>query len=366
VKVALLELRRRPGRFVPALVALVLLTLLLLVLGGLLDGLANGSTGALRAQPGQLLTYSADSKLSLVRSRVDAATVAQVGQVPGVQQVGGLGVVLLGAKVPGKSDEANAAVLGYQIPPRGVPAPPGQVGDVYADRSLEAYGVRVGQTLEVGPNQYPVTVIGWVSDTDFLLQGSLWGSEATWRAVLASARPDAVLAPGTFPVLTVLTAPGADPIEVSTAIDAATGGATHTVTRAYAVDSLPGLRQQRSTFNSIIYTTFFVAALVVALFFALLTLERTGLYAVFKAMGASSRQIFSQVVAQAVIIAVVAFVLGGLLAWVATFAIPPQVPLQLTSARAVEVFVGLVVMSAIGSAISLRRVVRVDPASAIG
>ena len=232
---------------------------------------------------------------------------------------------------------------------------------MYADRSLEAYGVRVGQTLEVGPNQYPVNVIGWVSDTDFLLQGSLWGSEATWRAVLASARPDAVLAPGTFQVLTVVTAPGANPTEVASAIDAATGGTTRTVTRRYAVDSLPGLKQQRSTFNSIIYTTFFVAALVVALFFALLILERTGLYAVFKAIGASSRQIFTQVVAQAVILAVVAFVLGGLLAWVATFAIPPQVPLQLTSARAVEVFVGLVVMSAIGSAISLRRVVHVDP-----
>jgi len=366
MKVAMLELRRRPGRFAPALVALVLLTLLLLVLGGLLDGLANGSTGALRAQPGQLLTYSADSKLSLVRSHLDAATVAEVGRVAGVQQVGGLGVVLLGAKVPGRSDEANVAVFGYQIPPRGVPAPPDQVGDVYADRSLAAYGVQVGQTLEVGPGRYPVTVVGWVRDTDFLLQGSLWGSEATWRAAIASARPDAVLAPGTFPVLTVVTAPGTKPTDVAAAIDAATGGATHTVTRGEAVDSLPGLRQQRSTFNSIIYTTFFVAALVVALFFALLTLERIGLYAVFKAMGASSRQVFTQVVAQAMIVALVAFVIGGLLAWAASFAIPPEVPLQLTSARAVEVLVGLVVMSALGSAISLRRVVRVDPASAIG
>ena len=39
MKVALLELRRRPWRFAPAVIALVLLTLLLLVLGGLLDGL---------------------------------------------------------------------------------------------------------------------------------------------------------------------------------------------------------------------------------------------------------------------------------------------------------------------------------------
>ena len=123
-----------------------------------------------------------------------------------------------------------------------------------------------------------------------------------------------MLAPGTFQVLTVSTAAGADPTRVAAAIDAATGGATQTVTRSEAVDSLPGLKQQRSTFNAIIYTTFFVAALVVALFFALLTLERIGMYAVFKAIGASSRQIFTQVVLQAVVIAVISFVLGALLA----------------------------------------------------
>ena len=58
MKVALLELRRRPWRFAPAVIALVLLTGLLLTLGGLLDGLYNGFTGALRAQPGALLTYA--------------------------------------------------------------------------------------------------------------------------------------------------------------------------------------------------------------------------------------------------------------------------------------------------------------------
>jgi putative ABC transport system permease protein len=152
---------------------------------------------------------------------------------------------------------------------------------------------------------------------------------------------------------------------VAAAIDAATGGKTQTVTRSFAVDSLPGIKQQRSTFNAIIDTTFFVAALVVALFFVLLTIERLGMYAVFKAIGASSGQIFGQVVLQAVVITVVSFVLGALLALAVASAIPPQVPLQLSAGRAIEVVVGLVVMSTLGSAISLRRVVRIDPATAI-
>ena len=364
MKLALLELRRRPWRFAPAVIALVLLTGLLLTLGGLLDGLYNGFTGALRAQPGALLTYAADANLSVVRSRIDAATTAQVERVPGVEQVGGLGTVLLGAEVPGQTTVASVALFGYQRAPRGVPAPP-EKGEVYADTSLKAYGVKEGQSLLLGPKRTPVSVVGWVSDTDFLLQGGLWGAIDTWRDVLGSARPDQVLAPGTYQVLTVSTAAGADPARVAAAIDAATGGKTQTVTRSFAVDSLPGITQQRSTFNAIIDTTFFVAALVVALFFVLLTIERVGIYAVFKAVGASSGQLFGQVVLQAVVIAVVSFVLGALLAVAVGSLIPPQVPLQLSAGRAIEVAVGLVVMSTLGSAVSLRRVVRIDPATAI-
>ncbi|MGB9305728.1 MAG: ABC transporter permease [Mycobacterium sp.] len=365
MKLALLELRRRPWRFAPAVIALVLLTALLLTLGGLLDGLYNGFTGALRAQPGALLTFATDAKLSLIRSRIDATTTGQVARVPGVEQVGGLGTVLLGAKVPGQATEASVALFGYQRAPRGVPTPPEKTGQVYADTSLKAYGVKEGQTLLLGPRRYPVSVVGWVSDTDFLLQGGLWGTVDTWREVLGSARPDQVLAPDTYQVLTVSTAAGADPARVAAAIDVATGGKTHTVTRSFAVDSLPGITQQRSTFNAIIDITFFVAALVVALFFILLTIERVGMYAVFKAVGASSGQLFGQVVLQAAVIAVVSFVVGGLLAVAASRLIPPQVPLQLSAGRALEVAAGLVVMSTLGAALSLRRVVRIDPATAI-
>jgi putative ABC transport system permease protein len=366
MKLALLELRRRPWRFAPAVIALVLLTVLLLVLGGLLDGLYSGFTGAVRAQPGELLTYSADAKLSVVRSRIDAATTAEVERAPGVDRVGGLGTALLGAKVPGQATETSVALFGYQLAPHGVPAPPSQAGQVYADTSLKAYGVEMGQTLLLGPKRYPVSVVGWVSDTNFLLQGGLWGNIDTWRAVLASARPDLVLAPGTYQVLTVSTAAGVDPARVATAIDGATAGMTRTVTRTVAVDSLPGIKQQRSTFTAIIDTTFVVAGLVVALFFVLLTLERIGMYAVFKAIGASSGQVFSQVVGQAVVIAALSFVLGALLALAVGGVIPPQVPLELTVGRAIEVALGLIVMSILGSTLSLRRVVRIDPATAIG
>ncbi|MCU0310199.1 MAG: ABC transporter permease [Acidimicrobiales bacterium] len=367
MKLGLVELLRKPLRFGVAGSALVLLTVLLLFLGGLLDGLYLSSTGVLRAQPAELVVFSADARESLIRSRIDPDVRARVEAVPGVEQAAGLGIALVGGRVPGEDDIANLAVVGFEQPVRSMPDTVDLAADeALADRSLQDAGVALGDAVEVGTARTPITVVGWVEDTDFLQQSGFWVRPDTWRTILADSRPDATLPAGTFQALVVSTAPGANVAQVAADIDAATGGETTTLTREEAVLSLPGIREQNSTFSSIIYVTLFVAGLVVALFFALLTLERTGLYAVLKAIGASTRQIFAGVVAQAVVVAAASFLLGALIILGVAAVLPTGIPLAVEPARIVQIGVGLVVMSVLGAAISLRRVVRVDPASAIG
>jgi putative ABC transport system permease protein len=221
-------------------------------------------------------------------------------------------------------------------------------------------GVSIGDTLLVGPAATPIVIDGWVEDTNYLQQSALWVTLDTWRTVQNANRPDAFVADGIVQVL-VVQGDG----DLATSIDAATGS-TSTLTRDDAVSALPGVREQSSTFNAIISSTLVVVLAVVGLFFSLLTLERTGLYGVLKAIGASTRRLFAGVVLQAVVVSVVAFVIGGLLAWFADRALSADVPLQLTVGRYVFTFVALVIAAVLGSAISLRRVTRIDPASAIG
>ncbi|MCU0269618.1 MAG: ABC transporter permease [Acidimicrobiales bacterium] len=366
MRLAVLELRRKPLRFAVVGTALWLLTVLLLFLGGLLDGLYLGSTGVLRQQDAQLLTFSSDSRTSLIRSRIDVETRQQVEAVPGVADADGLGLALVGARVPDETEPANTAVVGYETATGSVPDPPA-AGTAWADRSLEANGVSVGDVLEMGPQQVPLEVVGWIEDGNYLGQSGLWVDPATWRGILASSRPDSSLPEGTFQTLAVTVADGADPDEVAAAIDAATGGLTRTVDVEAAIGSIPGIDEQASTFNQIIGTTLLVAGVVVALFFALLTLERTRLYGVFKAIGASSRQIFASVLTQSLVITAVSFVLGTLFVELAALGIPPgAVPFQLEPARILSSLALLLVVATLGSVISLRRVTRIDPASAIG
>ncbi|MEN9646153.1 MAG: hypothetical protein RL238_2822 [Actinomycetota bacterium] len=355
------ELRRRPSRFVVATVVLSFLATLLLFLGGLLDGLYLGSTGAIRAQQADAIVFSESARDSFLRSRITADQRAAVEAVDGVEEVGGLGFVLLGAEVPGESEPADVAVAGYEIAPKGVPDEPPATGEGIADERLRDQGVSEGDTILVGPAKSPITIVGFVDDTSYLLQGSVWVDLDTWRTVQNANRPDATVTDGVVQAL-VVRGTG----DLATSIDTATDGATKTLTVDETVLALPGVEQQRATFNQIIYSTLVVVLAVVGLFFSLLTLERLGLYGVLKAIGASTRQLFFGVVLQAVIVAAISFVIGALLALAAAAALPAAVPLQLTPARFVSTFIGLLVAAVLGSAVSLRKVLKVDPASAIG
>ncbi len=365
MKLALRELRRRPGRFVVATAILTLIAVLLMFLGGLLDGLIAGSTGALRAQQADLIVFSSTSEDSLVRSRITPAVREEVEDTVGAERVSGLGSVQLGARVEGRGprDLVPVVLFGYERAPRGIPdAVPG-AGRVYADASLRADGVREGAVVRLGPARTPVEVIGFLDDSRYSGQGTLWGSLETWRAVLAANRPAARVGEGVVQALVVHDAAASQ----AAAIDAATGGATSTLTISQAIEQLPGVSQQRTVFNQIIGITVVIAIVVVALFFALITVERIGLYGVLKAVGASSGTLFAGVLLQALVVTLVASAIAVAASLALDALIPAgSIPFVTSPARLLSSVAYLVVAALVGCAFSLRRVLRVDPASAIG
>ncbi|NIR41289.1 MAG: ABC transporter permease [Actinobacteria bacterium] len=364
MRVALLELRRRPGRFAVAGGALTLLSVLLLFLGGLLDGLFLNSTGAIRAADPDLIVFSDDARSSFLRSSIDPRTRTNVESTEGVARVGGLGISLLGVRIPGESDVADGAIVGYELESSVLPAPP-EPGRAYADRRLGEFGLELGQTVLVGPAEVELEVVAWVDDTNYLLQGGLWVDPDTWREVQNRNRPDAPVDDGEFQALVVRAVGGTAAGTLQASIDAATG-TTESLTETEAVFAIPGVTEQDRTFGAIIWVTVFVAGLVSALFFALMTIERQGIYAVFKAIGATSRTLAIGLVAQAAVVAAGAFALAGLITVMLSFSLPPDVPAQFETRRVLLTLASVLLATVVGGLVSLRRITAIDPASAIG
>lgn len=380
MSIALKELRRQPRRFSAVTMAMTLLIVLLVVLGGFLDGLELSQTGAYRAHEGNVLVFDDDAELQLQRSRVATADAEALAALPAIDAVGSLDATFTVAGIGAGSEEGDpvledpvledVALFGYELATVGLPEPPA-AGEAIVDQQLQRVaGVQVGDVLEIGPTAEPVTVSAIIDD---LTTGAptVWVGVDEWRRLVALGNPAAVPPDGTAQILVV--APAGSPEDAVAAIvgsplgDASTAGpGLDPVTATGAVDALDVVQQQSSTFEGIISVTFIIVLLVVALFFALITLERVGLYAVFKALGARTGELLLGLSAQAVAISLVAIVIGFTLSALFISLLPPELPLRVEPARLGQIAVGTVITALLGSLFTARRILRIDPAEAIG
>ncbi|NNE73165.1 MAG: ABC transporter permease [Acidimicrobiales bacterium] len=363
MKLALLELRRRPGRFAVIGTALVLLVLLMLFLGNIRSGLFLGSTGAIRIHEADRYVFSEDARESILRSEVTEVGLRELERIDGVADARGFGVSLLGVQIPGESEVADGAIGGYEAAGGRLPEPP-PIGQGLADEGFQDLGLSLGETVLVGPAEVPVEVIGWIDDSNYLLQNGLWVNGETWRQIQNANRPDAIIGPDEWQIALVDFAASADAAATTAAIESLIGG--DALDERDAMFAIPGVPEQNATLTAVIYATGFVVALVVALFFALLTLERIGLYAVLKATGASDGTLVAGLITQAVTVALISVVFGGVLSFLLGLAVPPEVPLVATVGQTVFTLIAVVIAAVLGGLVSLRRIIRIEPASAIG
>jgi putative ABC transport system permease protein len=362
VSIALRELLRRPGRFAPVVAALSLLVLLLVVLGGFLDGLTLDQTGALRAQGSVVYASTADAGLLPDLSRVDPDTRARVDALGAVDRVGGLSRITTTAEVGG--EVIDVVAYGYDTASGRVPAPPDDGGAVVDRRLLDRVAVEVGDDLRLGPGARPTTVRGFVDDAS---DGAptVWLPMDDWRLLVAEAAPSSPLARDGDQLLVITPAAGVELDELrATVLDVEADLAAGTLDDVVA--ALPAVAQQASTFQGIIGVTFVVTFIVVALFFVLLTLERLRLYAVLKAVGGRTTDLLAGLALQAVGIAIAALAIGGLLALALTAVLPAELPVRVLPSRVAILAFGTVVTALIGALGTLRRLLRIDPARAIG
>lgn len=361
---ALAEIRRGKGRFAAIVAALALLVFLVLVLGALSDGLYYGATGAVRSTSATGYVFDKDAEGSLVRSRVPAADVATVDAVPGVTAAGPVGVLLTGGTGP--QGPIDLAVFGIDPGGPGTPSrvvdgrlpAPGEQGVAAVDTRLQQFGVELGSTVKVG--EVLAKVVGFTADSNYQLQPSLWTTVTTWRAMRDAVRPEQRGQTADVNAIAVTT----DSDAALAAISALPGLAA--LSAEQTALAIPGVEQQKSTLNSIIYTTLAVAAVVVGLFFALLVLEKRELFAALKALGASTGKLGRSVIVQALVASVLAVILGSVLARLAGLVIPATVPTLFRTQTLITIGIFTIVAGVVGALFSLRRIAKIDPATAIG
>ena len=366
---ALKEFRAGKAQFGAIVTALSLIVFLVLVLAALADGLFYGATGAIKQSNATHYVFSEEAEGSFVRSRLDSSDVETVATVDGVDAAGPIGVLLTGGVGP--NGPLDVAVFGVDPSSAGVPVTlvdgrlpeAGEDGVAAVDISLADEGAGIGTEVFVG--EVGAKVVGIVDQTAFQLQPSMWTSVPTWRAMRDAVRPELRAQTDALNAIAVQVSADADAAAVAEQISTAVPGSA-VLSADEAALAIPGVEQQNSTLQSIIVITYAVAALVVALFFALLVLEKRALFAVLKAIGTSNGSLAVGVVVQAAGATIVSIIIGALLARAFGLVIPETVPVLFRDQTLLITALATLAFGVLGSLFSLRRIARIDPATAIG
>jgi putative ABC transport system permease protein len=343
---ALRDLQWRKRRFVIAIVGTGLVFAMTLVLTGLANGFrveAQRTVDSLGLD--SFLIKSGVAGPFVGSSPFPPTDLDRAARLPGVTVA--VPMVYGSTTIPDRGSSRNVNVFGVED--RGPGMPPVAEGRAPADPAEIAVsstmGRGVGQDLEIGTRT--LRIVGIVDDSTLLArQANVFLTVAGAQQLLFSGQP----------LISSIGIRG-NPTQALAGY--------RVVDRAGAVDDLVRpLKGARTSISLMAGLLWVVAALIVGSMIYVSALERVRDFAVFKAVGVSTRSIMAGLALQAVIVALLAAVIGGIVSVLLGPLFPMRVDIPTAAFALLPVIA--VVIGLLASVAGLRRAVMVDPALAFG
>ncbi|MBQ1122960.1 ABC transporter permease [Streptomyces smyrnaeus] len=357
--VAWRDLKFAKGRFALMGTVIVLITLLVGLLSGLTAGLGQQNISAITGLPADKIAFQAPSggqDLSYSNSTVAQAQWQQWSKASGVESAEPLGITTTKATARGKNTAVSA--FGIELGSRLAPD-----SDKISDRAVvlstaaaDDLGVQVGDSLTLAGRQLEVAAVK--GDAYFSHTPVVWTSLGIWQetapATGSSQGPRAS-------VIALSTTPEAD----TQAIDQQVG--TRTVSTEDSLSAIGSYTSENGSLQLMRGFLFAISALVIGAFFTVWTIQRSGDVAVLKALGASTASLLKDALGQAVALLAGGTLLGiGIAAALGALVSGSAVPFLLTPATVLIPAAVMILLGALGAALSIRRITSVDPLTALG
>ncbi|MEU7550826.1 ABC transporter permease [Streptomyces sp. NPDC044571] len=358
--VAWRDLRFAKGRFALMGSVVLLITLLVGLLSGLTAGLARENTSAVTGLPASHLAFAAPAggrEVSFTRSQVPEKAWRAWRAQPGVRSAEPLAIRTTDAA----AGERTAAVSVFGVDPAGPLAPRGaglaRGRVVLTEKAAkELGGLTAGARLRIGPLDLTVAAVSGTAA--YSHTPVVWTDLGDWQRLGNPAAAD------TLATVVALDAPDASGPALA-AGDRAAGTAARTVDEA--LGAIGSYQAENGSLQLMRGFLFAISALVIGAFFTVWTIQRSADVAVLKALGASTPYLLKDALGQAVVMLAIGTGLGtALAAGFGALISGGDVPFVLATATVLAPAGIMIVLGALGAALSIRRITSVDPLTALG
>jgi putative ABC transport system permease protein len=332
-------------------------------------------------------SFTAQTSSLEERESMPASVLEDVAAVPGVARAVGdvLGYAqivdpatgkVIGTFGPPTAASAWNDLNGFTLKPGGSP-PEGSDQVVIDAGTAEGHDIQVGDRVQIvfegPPGEFDVVGIAGYGEGD-----SLFG--ATWALFDLPTAQDVLGKQGELDSVSVVAEAGTSGLELQREITAALPKGVEAVTAATVTGEMQdqistGLGFLRTAFLVFAFVALFVGAFIIFNTFAIIVAQRTRELALFRALGASGRQVVTSVIVEALVVGVVASAVGVVVgiglasvlkaALNATgFEIPASGTVILPRTFIVSIVVGTIV-TLVAAIVPARRAARVAPIEAL-
>ncbi|WP_440117741.1 ABC transporter permease [Paenibacillus sp. QZ-Y1] len=366
---AIREMRFAKGRYALIATIMVLVSFLVLFVTGLAQGLAYDNAASIKNMAATHFVLEQDSNHRFTRSQVDQDQLHQARSVVGQENAEPLGVKMTTVSPTGDTKKIDVTL--FMVNPEGWLAPSvteGSAiteqtnGQVVVDHKLSESGVTIGTVLVDQASGTEWTVGGFVQNESFSHSPVVFLNEQEWLALQEGSRTSQGTADASASVYNAIAIKDAG--EEVDSLSAALPN-TEVITKSDAVSAIPGYKEEQGSLLMMIAFLYVISAFVLAVFFYVITIQKTSQFGILKAIGTRNVYLAGSVSLQVLILSVGSLVISVLLVQLFESILPASMPFQLDLSTLALTCVLFVMMSMAGSLFSVWKVAKIDALDAI-
>jgi putative ABC transport system permease protein len=373
---AIKEIIRNKGRFLLVSLVIALITLLVLFIAALGEGLADGNRQYVANLDAQLVVFLEKSDYSISSSRLDTNTVRAVRRVEGVADAGP--VYTSTSEIVSLEEPLKISMLAVEperpgMPPliEGRPFRGGEASEAVIDEGVAIRtGIQVGDEIEIRSTQgtedefFYLKVVGLVGKQSYFFQPTIFVPPATWEKIRP--QPAADLRDET-PYPNIIAVKLSDPGQVELVKERLLAQVPNIEVTDIetTIDNIPGYSAQQSTVQTQGAFTLLIGILVIGGFFQIQVLQKVPQIGVLKAIGSSNGAVGLAAVMQIIVVTAIGVGIGGGLTYLFSLGFPPTIPLTFNGTRSLLAVIALLLIGPLGGLVSIIYAVRIEPLKAL-
>lgn len=369
---ALKELLHNKLRFTMIGLIIVLIAWLVFILSGLGNGLSTLSAATIKNWEAEHVVYEKGAGATFSKSLISESLQSEIEAQPNVKAVAPFSQAVIAVLpvdgVVEDEEKTDAALLGIEagtfLEPEiveGQALDPSIKNGVIGNITLkDQQGLAIGDVLAIDGSEMEVQIVGFVKNETFNHLPALYANMEFVREYKYAAPgsnngiEDAI---NSFAVL----GQDVDPDAMASNIEG-----IEVVKKSAAINGMPGYTAENGTIMMMLAFLIVISAFVIAVFFYVLTIQKTQQFGVMKAMGASNGFIAKAIVSQVFVLSFIAIIVGIGLTYLTAMAFPEGMPFNLDPTLVVTYAIVLLVISVGSSLFSVSRISKIDPLTALG